>query len=75
MNETKGLTVGQTVKIVQGTFAGMEGTIEAYHEDAQAFDIRCGEDDTEPTGDFQFQAIRVSVPCAYVRFQETRTKA
>lgn len=64
-----GLTVGQRVKVVKGAFAGMEGTVESYQQKEETFCVRCGEDDTEPQGEFLFQAIRISVPCEYVRFQ------
>lgn len=63
-----GLTIGQKVKVVEGLFAGSEGEIEAYDQEIQTFCIRIGEDDAEPTGDYQLQAIRITVPCEFVRF-------
>ena len=62
------MTIGQSVRVVAGVFAGSEGTIESYREKPQTFVVRCGEDDKEPTGDFQLHAIRIEVPCESVRF-------
>ena len=63
-----GLTIGQKVKVVEGLFAGTDGVIEAYDHEIQTFSIRIGEDAKSPEGDLGLRAIRISVPCEFVRF-------